>query len=183
VEAAFELFAANGYHGCSMRDLALGVGIGTSLLYRYFPSKLDVLRAVVELAADRLCELSEALSVLAQESTGLRDFLLAAGTVHLDHMERLHPWYAIWFSAVPLPAEQHRAIVAAQEGVFRTVARGLAKRGEWRDPYVTARTFTGALGNLVMFQERARLEAGTSELRSVFLGELVEALGSPHRVQ
>jgi AcrR family transcriptional regulator len=176
VEVALHVFANDGYPGCKMRDIAREAGIGATLLYRYFPSKIELLRAVVKLAVARLCELAEALHALAQTSSGLRAFLLSAGAVFLEYMQRLHPWYAIWFSGVSLPPEEQNAIVVAQESIFRTMATGLAMRGRWRDPYVTARTFCATLNNLMLFQERARFEVATSELRYVFLEEVVEVL-------
>jgi AcrR family transcriptional regulator len=176
VEVALHVFANDGYHGCKMRDIAREAGIGATLLYRYFRSKIELLKAVVEFVTAQLWELAEALRMLAEISVGPRPFLLAAGTVFLEPMERLHPWYAIWFSGVRLPPEEQNTIVAAQENIFRAMAAGLAGRGRWRDPYVTARTFCATLNNLMLYQERSHFEVATGELRGVFLEEVVEVL-------
>lgn len=49
-----ELFAARGYHHISMDDIAARAGVGKPVLYRHFPSKLDLYLAVVDGQGDRL---------------------------------------------------------------------------------------------------------------------------------
>ena len=39
LDHAFSLFANNGYHGVSVRQIAKSVGMTTGMLYHYFPSK------------------------------------------------------------------------------------------------------------------------------------------------
>lgn len=46
--AAADLYAARGFHGCSISDLAVGCGISKSLLYHYFSSKEDILFEVMQ---------------------------------------------------------------------------------------------------------------------------------------
>ena len=47
LEAAFELFATEGYHGASVSKIAKQAGISKGLMYNYFNSKEDVLRAIM----------------------------------------------------------------------------------------------------------------------------------------
>jgi mycofactocin system transcriptional regulator len=42
-DAAFELFEARGFHLTTMEDIAEAVGIGRRTLFRYYPSKNDIL--------------------------------------------------------------------------------------------------------------------------------------------
>lgn len=178
VDVALQLFADRGYDGCTMREIAGACGIGATLLYRYFPTKADVLNAVADRAAGLVRELGDALRDAARAGGDVRSFLLRSGAIVLAYMQRLHPWYAIWFSSVRLPAQRHDRVVEAQESVYCAIADGLAARGRYRDPYVTARTFTGTLSNVVMLQERARFEVVTEQLRGVFLEELVEVISA-----
>jgi len=61
--AALELFAERGFHGTSMRDIAARAGCSVSHVYYYFPSKGDVLRAMmVGIVDDLLAELDAALA-------------------------------------------------------------------------------------------------------------------------
>lgn len=48
------VFAAEGYHNASMEAMAKAAGVTKPVLYQHFPSKLDLLRAVVQQAADDL---------------------------------------------------------------------------------------------------------------------------------
>jgi AcrR family transcriptional regulator len=47
LEAALLLFAARGYHGVSMRDLAAEAGVGASSLYAHVASKEELLRDLI----------------------------------------------------------------------------------------------------------------------------------------
>lgn len=47
-EAAVDLIARHGYEAVSMRRLAAGVGVQAAALYRYFPTKEDLLFALME---------------------------------------------------------------------------------------------------------------------------------------
>lgn len=47
VEAAREAFIAAGYHGASLRQIAIRAGTTQAVLYRYFPSKADLFRESV----------------------------------------------------------------------------------------------------------------------------------------
>ena len=47
VDAALELFATNGFHGTSMRDIARAAGVRESGIYHYFTNKEALLDAVI----------------------------------------------------------------------------------------------------------------------------------------
>ncbi|MEU7003220.1 TetR/AcrR family transcriptional regulator [Nonomuraea sp. NPDC046570] len=48
LDAAHELFSLRGYRGASMRDVAAQVGLSMAGLLHYFPSKEDLLEAVLQ---------------------------------------------------------------------------------------------------------------------------------------
>ena len=50
IDASFECFAQRGYHATGIADIATTLGIGHGTFYRYFETKEDVFRAVVERA-------------------------------------------------------------------------------------------------------------------------------------
>jgi len=56
VEKAADLFAARGFLGASVSDIAKACRTSKSLLYHYYPSKEDVLYAVMASHIDRLVE-------------------------------------------------------------------------------------------------------------------------------
>src|SRR5262245_1448616 len=51
---ALELFAANGFERTTLDDIAAAVGIGRRSLFRYFPSKNDMVWGEFELVMERL---------------------------------------------------------------------------------------------------------------------------------
>lgn len=49
VRAGFDVFAAGGYHAASLRDVARRVGLSAAGLLHHFPSKWELLRAILVL--------------------------------------------------------------------------------------------------------------------------------------
>jgi AcrR family transcriptional regulator len=56
LEAALEVFVAQGYHAASMDDIAERAGITKPVLYQHFPGKLDLYLALLEQASDRIID-------------------------------------------------------------------------------------------------------------------------------
>ena len=125
VQIAAELFQKHGYDRCSMAALSERLGGSKATLYGYFPSKEDLLRAVIQ------CEVaSEFDRVLNDfhEEADLRDGLIKLGIAY--HNKRLSA----------LPVANIRAIVNQPPGstmgkefyetVIRPAFEGVAKRFE-----------------------------------------------------
>src|SRR5215218_7863511 len=53
-QRALEIMDAHGTEGLTMRGLATELGMGTMALYRYFPSKRDLMDAAIEIAAPEI---------------------------------------------------------------------------------------------------------------------------------
>jgi AcrR family transcriptional regulator len=66
VEKAAELFARMGFRGASVADLAIACDTSKSLIYHYYPSKEDVLYAVMASHIDQLVE--DVAEVMAQKA-------------------------------------------------------------------------------------------------------------------
>ena len=73
LDAALDLFAAKGFFGTSLRDVATAVGVRESALYNYFPGKHALFEALIaadhEQKAERLAPLGP-LAVLTSCSPG-----------------------------------------------------------------------------------------------------------------
>lgn len=63
LDAAQERFAAHGFVGTSIRDLATAVGIKESSVYKHFTSKQALLDAVLDRARDRLAAVAAQMGV------------------------------------------------------------------------------------------------------------------------
>ena len=84
VRIASELFEQHGYDRCSMAALSEKVGGSKATLYGYFPSKEDLLRAVLQ------CQIAsefDRIMVEFHESSNLRDGLIELGIAY--HRKRL----------------------------------------------------------------------------------------------
>lgn len=59
LSAAVDAIAEHGYHGTSVRDIAVRAGMSSAALYHHFPSKQDLLFTIMERGIDILVEASE----------------------------------------------------------------------------------------------------------------------------
>ena len=77
LEAALPLFAAYGYKGVAMRDIANAVGITAAALYNHFPNKEQLHLKALEYAFDQKVEnLSEVLSESSSPKERLQQFIM-----------------------------------------------------------------------------------------------------------
>lgn len=85
--AALSAFAAQGYHGTSIRDLAAGAGLSVPGVYHHYPSKQAILRVLmVETMATLTTHLRAALAAAPDEPGARFDALVAALVgFHLRH--------------------------------------------------------------------------------------------------
>lgn len=93
LDAALEVFVANGYHGAAMDDIAVAARVSKPVLYQHFPSKRDLYLALLD----------HQLSVLTAS-------LLAALTETEDNKERVHATMKAYFTFVSNPDQAHRLI-------------------------------------------------------------------------
>lgn len=125
VRIAAELFEKHGYDRCSMAALSERLGGSKATLYGYFPSKEDLLRAVIK------CEVATEFDRVLHEfdeTTDLRNWLIKLGVAY--HNKRLSS----------LPVANIRAIVNQPpcstmgkefyESIIRPAFEGFAKQFE-----------------------------------------------------
>jgi AcrR family transcriptional regulator len=56
LDAALEVFVAQGYHAAAMDDIADRAGVSKPVLYQHFPSKLDLYLALLDQTCDTVIE-------------------------------------------------------------------------------------------------------------------------------
>jgi AcrR family transcriptional regulator len=56
LDAALEVFVAQGYHAAAMDDIAERAGVSKPVLYQHFPSKLDLYLALLDQTCDTVIE-------------------------------------------------------------------------------------------------------------------------------
>jgi AcrR family transcriptional regulator len=141
VQAAGRLFAKQGYHGTSMRDLGRELGLHGSSLYSHVRSKADLLVDVVERAADLFeATAAEAVSVDGDSRVRLRALIAGHLDVLLDHVDEARTF----LNEARTLDEPHRSrVLAARDGYeqsFRRVLEQGVADGTFRpglDPVVT----------------------------------------------
>lgn len=157
--AARELFAQQGFHATSTRDLAAAADVNDALLYRYFPSKEAILTALVD-------EAIEAFSQLPTLGRGVAEMPLdtlmdVVGRAFLDTAHAHLDLLTILIS-------EHHALAGDQRFVqfIDSSATGLGRLIEARTPnpspgsgYLTARAYIGALIAYLLLQDVLGLSA------------------------
>lgn len=117
LEAAATLIAARGFHGMSMRDLAVATGFGVSSLYNYFPSKDELLAELQLKAFQTLIQQAKATLPEGEDAaTRLYVFIHNQVRYFVDHADVMR---VLIHEAAALPAEHRQAVRALKEAYFR----------------------------------------------------------------
>ena len=125
VERAAELFARRGFAGTSVADLAAACETSKSLIYHYYPSKEDILHAVMASHIDQLVEdVAAAFAAADGAEARLRKLVHA----FLGHYVGAADRQKVLLNELDsLPADKRGAIVAKQRGIVDAVAGLLAE--------------------------------------------------------
>ena len=83
LQAAQEVFVANGYHAAAMDDIAERAGVSKPVLYQHFPGKLELYLALLDTQAE-----------------ALNDGVLAALEGTSDNRDRIHRVLSAYFGFV-----------------------------------------------------------------------------------
>ncbi|WP_431966552.1 TetR/AcrR family transcriptional regulator [Nocardia sp. bgisy134] len=74
-DAAVKLFGAKGFEQTSLREVADAVGITKASLYYHYPSKLDLLLAIIDPIIDHLRSVVEDIDAVPHNAEGVRAVL------------------------------------------------------------------------------------------------------------
>jgi AcrR family transcriptional regulator len=81
VDAAKQRFRESGFHATTMADIATLAGVSVGLLYRYFPSKSEIIRDIVEAdLKSQLGVIESALAAHPHDDAAALDALIAGLT-------------------------------------------------------------------------------------------------------
>src|SRR6201996_106333 len=155
VGVARRLFAEGGYQTTTTRQLARAAGVSDALMYRYFESKNDVLRAVLDQGLAGFAAMREAAGV--GRDRPLAERLTILGRAFLATLDAQVDLLVLFVSEHQLLADDARLV-----GFIDLAASGLgaelaarAEAGEVRDDldgYLFARSFMGSLVSFVILQ-------------------------------
>jgi AcrR family transcriptional regulator len=179
LDAAEQVFARNGFHDASLREIAELAEFSVGAVYGFFTGKEEIYRAIfLRRAAEFMPEMRE---VLSSEAPPLRQLLdLAAWQVgffrRYPHWGRLVLRAGAIASPLATPAEDARIrenFATAQRAQADLFRRG-QRAGELRQgsPVVLARMFSGLVS---AFQAAELAAESTGHLRLEDLLEVIEA--------
>ena len=136
LRASARLFREKGYDGTSVRDIAQATGLQSGSWVYHFPTKQDILVAVMEEGLNDALARIEAIARL--DLTPRREFEALVRT-HLDTILApgqdfipvvLYEWRSLDASALP----RVTAPLRRYETIWKKVIRELQRRGEWPGP-------------------------------------------------
>jgi AcrR family transcriptional regulator len=152
IEIASRLFAAHGYAGTSLRDIAEEANITKAALYYHFPNKEALYeQIVVDNLQGLIDRVSDAIKPTDSATEQVRAFMLTAADVFADAPDA---WLAgsqvFWSSMGP----QIRAAAVSRRDIFEKLLRGCIAKGvasgEFRDvePAVAGRLLLSTLNQM-----------------------------------
>jgi AcrR family transcriptional regulator len=181
VETALRLFARHGFDGTSTKQIAQAAGIAEGLIFHYFPTKDDLLNAVLETRHSFIGELRNLLE--GAEHKPVAEVLHELATGWLSTLRREREITLVLFSTAqtnPKVGAALRALIA--EGVARLSAYLSARvnAGELRSDLpveISAQMFFSSLmiffivnHNLPEAEWDARSAAFVRDMLSVWMG-------------
>jgi AcrR family transcriptional regulator len=116
VDHAARLFARRGFDGSSVADLAKACDTSKSLIYHYYPSKEDILYAVMSSHIDQLVADVDAVLLRGGTASEQLDALIHAFMTH--YVGAADRQKVLLNELDSLPTEQRAAIVARQRRVI-----------------------------------------------------------------
>jgi AcrR family transcriptional regulator len=124
LDVAQDLFARQGYHHVSMDDIADHAAVSKPVLYRHFPSKLDLYLDVIDHRAESLLAAIE--SAPGDDAAAGRAVLRSLVQAYVEFVERAGESFSLLFeSDVTRDAEVRARVERASAQAAVTVCRGL----------------------------------------------------------
>ena len=176
--AAIDLIAEHGFAAVTLRDLAKEVGIQPGSVYRYFPSKNDLLlRLMVDHLQELLAQWQAASEGIADPLERLKTFI----AFHVNyHASRQKEVFISNMEIRSLTREHRRTVIALRESYeksLRDLLEDGMRIGRFRtgDPQVSAYAILAMLTGLTAwFREGGRLSR--AELVRLYEGLVLEGV-------
>lgn len=119
IDKAADLFARQGFRGASVSDLAKACDTSKSLFYHYFPSKEDVLYAVMSSHVDQLIEDVEAARTAGGNARAVLGRLIRAFMQH--YVGAASRQKVLLNELINLPADKRAVVVTKQRRIISSV--------------------------------------------------------------
>jgi AcrR family transcriptional regulator len=177
IAASREYFFKNGHRGVTMEELAEVVGVSKKTLYVYFPTKLAILEAVMDLQFTMLFDTLEAVRV-ENEDTPI-ECLEAVIAKWQEILSQIQPvfWRDVHLDArnfLESTEVRRRKIV---HGIFERIIRDGIEKGDFTsdsNPETGAEIMLAAIEGLIRSERLAQMGFTTRELIMMFVRRMIE---------
>lgn len=151
LDAALDAFVKKGFSGATVAEIARGAGLSQGALYRYFPSKEDMLRALIRRSVTPVAAHAASLMENAEDDPAgaLRMAVSFMGEAMSDPRRFAVPRLIIAEAGnFPELAEFYREeVIEVGLGALQRLIRAGVTQGQFRDvdPQAAARSIIGGL--------------------------------------
>ena len=142
LSAAARLYATKGFPGASVAELAKACGASKSLIYHYFPSKDDILYAVMVEHLDALTEAAETACATGSADARLRALTVAFMRLYASAQNH----HKVLVNELDnLPHERRAEVVAKQRRIIAAAEDVIAEIGSGGAARVNTMLFFGMI--------------------------------------
>lgn len=156
LDIAQHLFASQGYHHVAMDDIAEAARVTKPVLYRLFPSKLDLYLAVVDQRGEALVAVVDEVVAAGSSSPGELSALIGAVVMaYVDFVEAAGESSVLLFeSDVRHDAAVRERVESAESAVRLRLSRALESRLDPEQALVVAAAVTASAQAAAVLQLR-----------------------------
>ncbi len=194
LRTAADLFSRRGFSGVTTRELAGAAGISEAMLFKHFPRKVALYRAILERHLQEIERAIPLAGLAGSEEPPARYFSGVAATILRRMDEDPTLLRLMFFSALeghPMAREFERERSGPLRDAIATYLRRLSRRGECRriDPDVAARCFVWLVVGFGISRALFREPGARAMARPVLVRRIVEQFldgvrgGSPRGAQ
>ena len=177
--AALTLIAQRGYEAVSMRDLAGEVGVQAAALYRYHPTKEDLLHSLMIEHMEKLAAGWQAADPQSAPPARLAAFVRHHVGFHITRRHSTHVSNMELRSQSPQRLTQVLKLRTAHEKSMRDILRAGAEAGDFQidDVYLTSMAIIQMItGVIVWFRPDERLSV--EQVTETYLGMTMRLVGA-----
>ena len=187
LKSSMQLFARSGFRGTTTRDLATQADVNEAIIFRYFRSKTELYRAILEEKVHQGHDEHYIEVAKLAESSDPRTFLEFVGNKFLERHEQDSTFMRLLlFSALEGHelAEMFMEAMAVRDPIVSYLERQMVE-GTFRrmDPYLASRAFLGMLVAHIQMQEifgqKKRVEFSREEVVKTFVSIFLQGMRSP----
>jgi|SRR5688572_24508338 len=187
LKSSMQLFARSGFRGTTTRDLATQADVNEAIIFRYFRSKTELYRAILEEKVHQGHDEHYIEVAKRAESSDPRTFLEFVGNKFLERHEQDSTFMRLLlFSALEGHelAEMFMEAMAVRDPIVSYLERQMVE-GTFRrmDPYLASRAFLGMLVAHIQMQEifgqKKRVEFSREEVVKTFVSIFLQGMRSP----